>query len=129
MDVSLSTVIALKVFVIALFNKLFKKIDGISASVKTNANIVAIFGEIIPEPFAIAESLISLFQILHSSYANLGLVSVVIIDVAALNQINLFCLSLSLSTKLGILPFICWVGNFSPITPVEANNISFALIT
>ena len=54
---------------------------------------------------------------------------VVIIDDAALNQTNLLCLSLSLSTKFGILDFIFWVGNFSPITPVEANKISLGLIT
>ena len=51
--------------------------------------MVAILGAIIPEPFAIPESFIVLFPILHSSYANLGLVSVVRIDDAALNQINL----------------------------------------
>ena len=100
-----------------------------SASVKTKANIVAIFGAIIPDPFAIAESLISLFQSLHSSYASFGLVSVVIMAEAALNQTNLFCFSLNLSTKFGKFAFICCVGNFSPITPVEANKISFCLTT
>ena len=43
---------------------------------------------------------------------------------AALNQINLFCFSLNFSTSCGVLLFICWVGNFSPITPVEAKRIS-----
>ena len=61
--------------------------------------MVAIFGAIIPDPFAIAEILISLFHTLHVSNANLGLVSVVMMDEAALNQTNLFCFSLSFSTK------------------------------
>ena len=33
------------------------------------------------------------------------------------------------STKFGIFSLIFCVGNFSPITPVEANSISFGLIT
>ena len=61
------TVIALKEFATALLSKLFKKTDGISASVKTKANIVPRFGDIIPEPLAMPQSLISLFQSLHSS--------------------------------------------------------------
>ena len=118
----------LKVLVTALLSKLFKKTDGISASVKTNESIVPRFGAIIPDPFAIAEILISLFQTLHVSKANFGLVSVVIIDEAALNQINLFCFSLNFSTNSGKFSLIFCVGYLSPITPVEAKIISFGLI-
>ena len=46
-------------------------------------NIVAIFGAIIPEPFAIAIILIFLLSILNSLEHNLQKVSVVIIDLAA----------------------------------------------
>ena len=51
-EVSLSTVIALKVFANTLFKYLFNANEPISASVNIKENIVAKFGAIIPEPFA-----------------------------------------------------------------------------
>ena len=66
-DVSLSTVIELNVVEVTFFKIAFKKTEGIFASVNTNANMVAMLGAIIPEPFAIPEILIILFPILHSS--------------------------------------------------------------
>ena len=47
---------------------------------------------------------------------------------AALTQIYLFCVYFIFSINSGILFFILFVGNFSPIVPVEANNISVGLI-
>ena len=67
-------------------------------------------------------------QTLQVSNANLGLVSVVMMEEAALNQTNLFCFSLNFSTRSGILSFIFWVGYFSPMTPVDAKIISLGLI-
>ena len=43
----------------ALFNRVFNKLEFISALVKINDNIVAKLGAIIPEPFAIPQILIS----------------------------------------------------------------------
>ena len=48
-------------------NEVVKITDLLFASVNINDNIVAILGAIIPEPFAIPESLTNLFPILHSS--------------------------------------------------------------
>ena len=98
-DVSLSMVIALNVFAAAFLSKDFKIFEDKSASVNMNESMVAKFGAIIPEPFAIPQILIVLFPIVISSYANFGFVSVVIIAEAVFNQINLFWLSLNLSTK------------------------------
>ena len=67
MDVSLSTVIELKVVETVLFKRALRNGEGISASVKINASIVAILGAIMPEPFAMAEIFTALFPILHSS--------------------------------------------------------------
>ena len=52
-EVSLSTVIALKVLDRTLFKYLFNKSEDISASVKIKENMVAKLGAIIPDPFAI----------------------------------------------------------------------------
>ena len=51
--VSPSQDIALKVFVIFFLRSCFKIPDDRLASVKINPKVVAIFGKIIPEPFAI----------------------------------------------------------------------------
>ena len=51
--VSPSQEIALKVFCIFFLSSCFKILEDILASVKTNPNVVAIFGKIIPDPFAI----------------------------------------------------------------------------
>ena len=45
-----------------------------------------------------SDILIVLFPILHSSYATFGLVSVVIIALAALNHTNLFCSIFNISS-------------------------------
>ena len=52
-EVSESTVIALKVVSIFFFNNLFKTREGISASVNIYPSVVAMFGKIIPDPLAI----------------------------------------------------------------------------
>ena len=57
----------------------FNKFEFISALVKINDNIVARLGAIMPEPLAIPEIFINSSPIIISSYANFGLVSVVII--------------------------------------------------
>ena len=105
-EVSPSTVMELNVVATTFFNIAFKNTAGMLASVKINANIVAILGAIIPEPLAIPDILINLLPILHSSYASFGLVSVVIIALAALNQTNLVCSLLNFLTTSGILFFI-----------------------
>ena len=52
----------------------------------------------------------------------------VIIADAVFSQINLLCLLLSFSTKLGKASFTLSTGNCSPITPVEANIKSLIFI-
>ena len=89
-EVSLSIVIALNVFAKTLFKYLFKVTEEISASVNMNENMVAKFGAIIPEPFAIPAILTFLSPNLISIKATFGLVSVVIIAEATFIQINLF---------------------------------------
>ena len=116
---------ALKLLATDFFNNCFKIFELISAFVKIKDNIVARLGAIIPEPFAIPAILITLFPTLNSSYANFGLVSVVIIAEAIFTQINLFASSLSLATNVANELLIFSTGNSSPITPVEAKMISF----
>ena len=67
---------------------------------------------------------IVLFPTFNSSYANFGFVSVVIIADAVLSQINLLCLDFNFSTRSFIFSSTFWTGNFSPITPVDANKMS-----
>ena len=59
--------VELKVVETVLFKRALRNGEGISASVKINASIVAIFGAIMPEPFAMAEIFTALLPILHSS--------------------------------------------------------------
>ena len=88
--VSPSHVIALKVVLIFRLSICFKIDEEILASVKINPKVVAIFGKIIPDPFATPYIFTLEPAILHSAIDNFGLVSVVIIPRAALIQINLF---------------------------------------
>ena len=82
-----------------------------------------------PDPLAMAEIFTNLFPILHSSYATLGLVSVVIIAVAALNHTYLVCSALNFFTNSGTLFFIFKYGKSSPIIPVEAKSKSVIFTT
>jgi len=63
-EVSLSTVMALKVFDKTLFKYLLKTTEEISASVKIKENMVAKLGAIIPDPFATP----AIFTILSPSF-------------------------------------------------------------
>ena len=126
--VSPSQLIALNVVSIFFFSNLLKISFERLASVKIYPSVVAIFGKIIPEPFAIPYIFTFLLPISHSSIASFGFVSVVIIPIAALIQISLFCVYFILSIKFGILLFIFSVGYFSPIVPVHPKSISLAWI-
>ena len=88
--VSPSQVIALKVVEIFFCNNFLKIVEERFASVNINPSVVAIFGYIMPEPFAIPYILMSSFPILHSSIDIFGLRSVVRIPIAAFVQIYLF---------------------------------------
>ena len=88
--VSPSQEIALKVVSILSLRIFFKIDDDKFASVKTNPSVVAMFGNIIPEPLAIPYTFIDVLPILHSDIANLGFMSVVLIPDAAFIHINLF---------------------------------------
>ena len=78
-EVSPSTLIALKVFSTFFFKIEFKTGWEILASVKIKPSMVPILGKIIPEPFAIPEILTTLPFILKVSNAIFAIVSVVII--------------------------------------------------
>ena len=80
-------------------------------------NIVAIFGFIIPDPFAIP-FINTFFGDLSCSECVFGNVSVVVIALAALSQE--FELFWRLDIKKGICLIIFFSSYGSPITPVDA---------
>ena len=113
-DVSLSTLIELKLSLTPKFKSAWKSFGSISASVKIKASIVAIFGAIIPDPFDIPTIEISSSPILIFFPLALGNVSVVMIAFAALLK------SFFLPRKEFFKAFfILATGSCSPITPVE----------
>ncbi len=122
-DVSLSTVILLKLFLSALSLILSKQSFVRFASVAINDSIVAISGFIIPDPLAIPVILTIEFEIFISLETALGIVSVVIIDFATSSQES----SDKFLTKSGSVLFIFLTGRSSPITPVEKGSTSCSL--
>ena len=88
------------------------------ASVKIKPNIVAIFGAIMPEPFAMALIVTVVLPIFVLHQAAFGYVSVVIIALAASTHGELYFLEHS----SGKAERIESIGNTSPITPVDATN-------
>jgi hypothetical protein len=104
--------------------KAFCNISGeMAQSVARNESIVAMFGLIIPEPFAMPPSVIFFPSISNCAAQLFGNVSVVIIASAAgiLSRESDF-------TSLGIPATITSTGNGNPITPVEFTIMSDALI-
>ena len=76
-------------------------------------------GKIIPEPLAIPAILIFFLFMKKDFLLNFGIVSVVIIALAACNQF-LAKVILFAFMSFGIVFLIFSMGNLSPITPVEA---------
>ena len=118
-DVSPSTLIALKVLSKLFFKANFNKCFEIFKSVKINPSIVPMLGKIIPEPLAIPAILIFFLFMKKEFLLNFGIVSVVIIALAACSQF-LAKVILFAFMSFGIVFLIFSMGNLSPITPVEA---------
>ena len=76
-EVSPSTVIALKVFSTFFFNKLLRTDGAMFASVNIKPSSVPIFGNIIPDPFAIPEMFTVFPPMVKVSKAIFAIVSVV----------------------------------------------------
>ena len=93
---------------------------GIGASVARNESIVAMFGWIIPEPFAIPVTVIGTPSTIVRRDAPLGTVSVVMIDRAASNQPSLRAAACATGSAATIFSN----GSGSMITPVENGRTS-----
>ena len=89
-DSSLSTVMLLKLSSFISFNSACNTGLVIFASVNMKPSIVAIFGAIMPDPLAIPFIITFLPSINVIASLSLGNVSVVIIALAALSQLDLF---------------------------------------
>ena len=119
-EVSLSTVTALKVRSAVLLSMDWSTDAGIAASVKTKPSMVPMFGMIMPEPLAMPAMTTSVPPIDVLRDDPLGKVSVVMMASAAAGQSS----GVSAATALGRQPVMQSTGSGSPITPVEARKTS-----
>ena len=120
-EVSLSTVMALKLLSVASLSKGRKRRAGSAASVNTKASMVAISGAIMPDPLAMALMRIFCLPIFAVRVAPLANVSVVIMACAAPGQSDV-CATPKLADFTAATSGAG--SSVSPITPVEARNIS-----
>ena len=113
-----STVIALKLLSAASFNALFIAWSSMSASVRMKASKVAMLGSIMPAPFAIPQTQISVPPTGPSRNCILGYWSVVMMARAASGIPS----GESPLTRRLTLPATLSMGSFRPMTPVEATS-------
>src|SRR3989338_1319018 len=99
----------------------FKAFLSIQASVVKNASIVAISGDIIPEPFTAPPIMASFPPNLTATAISLCTVSVVIMALANLVPLVFFKSLVKFATFFFIFP----IGSLFPIMPVEAIRSSF----
>ena len=120
-EVSPSTVIELKVRPTAAFSARESSAGGIAASVAMNASIVAMFGSIMPEPFAQPRRRTCLPPTRSFVAAHFGRVSVVMM--ARANSLNVATCALRARTRSGTASRILSTRSGAPITPVEQTRI------
>ena len=118
-EVSLSTVIQLKVSSFKSATTDCRSFLSINASVNIYTSIVPIFGAIIPDPFAMPEIVISVPLKSNLILLPFGKVSVVIIALAASPILD----TSTESTRLLRTVIIFSYSNNSPITPVDDEKI------
>ena len=104
----------------AELNALFNKAFVIATSVVMKQSVVAIFGAIIPAPLTVPAIVISVPDISRVRTVCFGFVSVVIIAFAKSRPA--FGEDESFSAAFGIPEVIFYIGNCSPIIPVEATS-------
>ena len=119
-EVSLSTVVQLKLAATPRASIACKAAAGIAASVKTKQSIVAMSGAIMPLPLAMPQMRTSVSPIRAVRVAALGKVSVVMMPRAAASHPS----SASEACSEGSAAVRRSCGSTSPITPVEARNTS-----
>ncbi len=119
-DVSLSTVMALKVVSTWRLTSAWSAGAATAASVKMKASMVAMSGAIMPEPLAMPFSVTFTPPISAMRVASLGKVSVVMMVRAASAKPSSTASAASSPSTASNLP----VGIGSPMTPVEARNTS-----
>ena len=90
-----------------------------TASVVTNASMVAIFGAIMPEPFAMPPTVMTEEPIEKRTAHSFEKTSVVIIAVAA----SVFPFAESCVERARIPSVTLSIGRYWPITPVEETSI------
>jgi hypothetical protein len=122
-EVSPSTVTALKVSVTPRASSDCSAAGAIGASVKTNDSMVAMSGAIMPAPLAMPQIVTSALPSRTVAAAPLGNVSVVMIARAASCQRP----GAASATRPSITPSKASARNGSPITPVEARKTSRGL--
>ncbi|EGA85348.1 Ecm40p [Saccharomyces cerevisiae VL3] len=126
--ISPSTDIQLNERVVAKVSIFCNALLSIGRSVTMKPNKVAIFGQIIPAPFAIPVKVYSVpLGNLNLDVTNFGKVSVVQIDLATFNQ-ELKSLPNFSSPKILLIPvLILSICSRCPITPVDMTRVEFFL--
>ncbi len=123
MDVSLSTVTALKLGPTPFESRACNAFGAIAASVKTKESIVAMSGAIMPAPLAMPEMVTGNPSIFALRVATLGKVSVVMMALAASRK----AVALTRPAQSASTPSNFVASSGSPITPVEASATSSGL--
>jgi len=121
--VSPSTVMALKLTAFAAASSSCNSAGSMVASVPRKASMVAMFGQIMPEPLAMPAILAVPPESFTSTPNAFGKVSVVMIASAASHH----CVEPEVAFSEGMAPAIFSTGSCWPITPVEATSTSPAL--
>ncbi|CAI8205158.1 MAG: Uncharacterised protein [SAR116 cluster bacterium] len=118
-EVSLSTVMALKLRRGAVASKICRMGAGRAASVATKPSMVAIFGAIMPDPLAMPAMVTGVSPIMQLALAPFANVSVVMMAEAASCHEALSCLT-NVSNSAARMA----ASSGSPITPVEATMMA-----